>query len=66
MPSTCPLVPRSGRRAWGNGMMEYWNVDFKEKYSFIDFAVKRNLAISQFPISQKPLFHHSSIPTFQL
>jgi len=50
---------------WGNGMMEYWNVDFKEKYSFIDFTIKRNLAISQFPISQKPFIpslQYSNIP----
>jgi len=38
---------------------------FKEKYSFIDFAVKRNLSISQFPISQKPFIpslQYSNIP----
>ena len=38
---------------------------FKEKHSFIDFAVKRNLSISQFPISQKrffPSLQYSNIP----
>jgi hypothetical protein len=38
---------------------------FKEKYSFIDFAVERNFSISQFPISQKPFMpslQYSNIP----
>jgi hypothetical protein len=36
---------------------------FKEKHSFIDFAVKRNLSISQFPISQKPFIRVFNTPS---
>ena len=38
---------------------------FKEKYSFIDFAVERNFSISQFSVCQEPFIpslHYTNIP----
>ena len=60
-----PRLPLQGRTGqgynWINGMMEYWNVDFKKGifpfYAFFTCIVKKN---SKQPII--PPFHSSTIP----
>ena len=49
-------------RTWTNGLMEYWIVDTEERYSSINFAVKRSFA--DIPIFHLPKTHYSIIPVF--
>ena len=64
-------------RTWNNGMMEYWNADFKKMRFLYLILVKRNFTITHFPIfslsrrlsepeAQSPIFQCSNIPSFQL
>ena len=50
-------------RTWNNGMMEYWNVDFKEIFSFMEFDFKKIFPINHchiFPEPIVPSFHYSN------
>jgi len=50
---------------WNNGMMEYWNNDFKKMIFLYLIPVKRNFTITQFSIFPEPnipVFHFSNIP----
>jgi hypothetical protein len=47
---------------WNNGMLI-----LKGSFPFIGFPVKKDFCpYTNDPFSQNPLFHNSSIPTFQL
>ena len=49
------LRPDLFPRTWNDGIVEYWNVDFKGNFSLINFLVKINT-------TNRPLFHYSNIP----
>jgi len=62
---------------WNDGMMEYCNDELKKRTVLYLIPGKKNFTIIQLsifslshrlsePEAQKPLFHYSSIPIFQL
>jgi hypothetical protein len=52
---------------WSNGMVEYWNVVLNKELAYFIASLSRQiLPIYDYPIFLDPLFHYSTIPTFQL